>query len=66
MKNVVYLCREKKKNMARQIAPTPPLTGQAAVDFITEYEKHDKASEEEKIKTIEGYERIKSMLTFDF
>lgn len=52
--------------MARQIAPTPQLTGQAAVDFITEYEKHDKASEEEKLKTIEGYERIKSMLTFNF
>lgn len=52
--------------MARPIAPTPPLKGQAAIDFIMELEKKKKASPEEKKRVKEGAERIKAMLTFNF
>lgn len=52
--------------MARPIAATPPLKGQAAIDFITELEKNKKASSEEKRRVKAGAERIKAMLTFNF
>jgi len=46
--------------MARDIAPTPPLRGQAAIDFFEEMEKHKKASEEEKQRIEEHYKIFKS------
>ena len=52
--------------MAKPIAPTPPLKGKAALDFITELNKNKKASSSEKQKVKEGAERIKVMLTFSF
>lgn len=52
--------------MAKPIAPTPPLKGQAALDFIAELTKNKKASSNEKKKVKEGAERIKAMLTFSF
>lgn len=52
--------------MAKPIAPTPPLKGQAALDFITELNKNKKASSIEIQKVKNGAERIKSMLTFTF
>ena len=50
--------------MAKTITPTPPLKGQAAIDFITEISK--KATPAEKAKVKEGAMRIKAMLTFNF
>lgn len=52
--------------MAKPIAPTPPLHGQAAVDFFTEMEKQKKASKEERAKVKAGADRIRKMLTFEF
>lgn len=52
--------------MAKPIAPTPPLGGQAAIDFITDISHKSKASAEERQKVCAGAERIKSMLTFVF
>ena len=52
--------------MAKPIAPTPPLKGQAALDFIAELNKNKKASSTEIQKVKNGAERIKSMLTFTF
>ncbi|MBP5318012.1 MAG: hypothetical protein J6Y77_01220 [Paludibacteraceae bacterium] len=43
--------------MATPIAPTPPLHGQAALDFIAEMEKNKKASPEEKERIRKVYER---------
>ena len=52
--------------MAKPIAPTPPLTGQAAIDFFTEMEQQKKASSAERARVKAGAERIKKMLTFNF
>ena len=52
--------------MAKPIAPTPPLKGQAAVDFVEEINKNKKASATEKSSVKEGASRIKAMLTFTF
>lgn len=52
--------------MATPIAPTPPLTGQAAVDFFVEMEQQKKATTAERARVKTGSERIKKMLTFDF
>ncbi len=52
--------------MAKPIAPTPPLKGQAVLDFIAELHKYKKASSTEIQKVKNGAERIKSMLTFTF
>ncbi len=52
--------------MAKPIAPTPELHGQAAIDFITEIEKNKKASEEEKKRIKERAKIVKSWLTFQF
>ena len=54
------------KIMAKPIAPTPVLKGQAAIDFIQELSQNKKASEEETIRINKGAERIKAMLTFSF
>ena len=74
MKNFVtfhdscYLCQvfKIKRIMAKPIAPTPPLTGQAAVDFFTEMEQQKKATSAERARVKAGAERIKKMLTFNF
>lgn len=50
--------------MAKPIAPTPILQGQAAVDFIREISKNKKASEEEIANMDKGAARIQAMLTF--
>lgn len=52
--------------MVKPIAPTPPLKGQAAVDFFVEMEKNKKATPEERARVKAGAERIKKMLTFNF
>lgn len=52
--------------MAKPIAPTPPLKGEAAIDFIREISKNKKVSPEEREKVRKGAQRIKSMLTFNF
>ena len=52
--------------MAKPIAPTPALSGQAAIDFFSEMERANKLSDAEKESFRKGAERIKSMLTFDF
>ena len=52
--------------MAKPIAPTPPLTGQAAVDFFAEMEQQKKATTAERARVNAGAERIKKMLTFNF
>ena len=52
--------------MAKPIAPTPPLTGQAAVDFFVEMEQQKKATTAERARVKAGAERIKKMLTFNF
>ena len=73
MKKYVLLCSEKdllviqlQEKMAKPIAPTPPLKGQAAVDFVEEINKNKKASATEKSSVKEGASRIKAMLTFTF
>ena len=52
--------------MAKPIAPTPPLTGQAAVDFFAEMEQQKKATSAERARVKAGADRIKKMLTFNF
>ena len=52
--------------MAKPIAPTPVLKGQAAIDFIQELSQNKKASEEETIRINTGAERINAMLSFSF
>lgn len=52
--------------MAKPIAPTPELHGQAALDFIAEIEKDVKASDEEKERVKQEAEIVKSWLTFNF
>lgn len=52
--------------MAKPIAPTPVLKGQAAIDFIKELSQNKKASEEETIRINKGAERINAMLSFSF
>lgn len=52
--------------MAKPIAPTPVLKGQAAIDFIQELSQNKKASEKEIRRVNQGAERIKAMLTFSF
>ena len=52
--------------MAKPIAPTPVLKGQAAIDFIQELSQNKKASEEENIRINKGAERINAMLSFSF
>lgn len=66
-KIIRYFAENKRnKNMAKPIAPTPPLKGQAAVDFVEEINKNKKASMDEKTAIKKGASRIKSMLTFTF
>ena len=50
--------------MAKPIAPTPVLKGQAAVDFVKELSKNKKASKEERARVKAGADRIEAMLTF--
>lgn len=50
--------------MAKPIAPTPVLKGQAAVDFIAELSKNKKAHENETKQVKDGAARIQAMLTF--
>ena len=52
--------------MAKPIAQTPVLKGQAAIDFIQELSQNKKASEEETIRINKGAERINAMLSFSF
>ena len=52
--------------MAKPIAPTPVLKGQAAIDFVQELSQNKKASEEETMRVRKGAERIEAMLTFSF
>lgn len=52
--------------MAKPIAPTPVLKGQAAIDFIQELSQNRKVSEEEAIRVKKGVDRIQAMLTFSF
>lgn len=52
--------------MARPIAPTPPLTGQDALDFLVQLEKKEKAAPEEIARVKAGAERIKKMVDFNF
>lgn len=52
--------------MATPIAPTPPLTGQDALDFLVNLEKKEKATPEEKERVKAGAERIKKMVHFKF
>jgi hypothetical protein len=63
-----YFCQiiKTKRIMAKPIAPTPPLTGQAAVDFFAEMEQQKKATSAERARVKAGAERIKKMLTFNF
>lgn len=58
--------KQKVLFMAKPIAPTPPLTGQAAVDFFAEMEQQKKATTAERARVKAGAERIKKMLTFNF
>ena len=48
--------------IAKSIAPTPVLKGQAAIDFIQELSQNKKASEEETIRINKGAERINAMI----
>lgn len=50
--------------MAKPIAPTPVLKGQAAVDFVKELLMDKKASKEEAARVKAGADRIEAMLTF--
>lgn len=50
--------------MAKPIAPTPVLKGQAAIDFLKELSKNKKASKEDVVRVDKGAARIQSMLTF--
>lgn len=50
--------------MAKPIAPTPVLKGQAAVDFVVELSKEKKVSKEEAARVKAGADRIEAMLTF--
>ena len=52
--------------MAKHIAPTPVLKGQAAIDFLQELSLNKKASEEEIMCVRKGSERIEAILTFSF
>ena len=51
--------------MATPIAPTPPLTGQDAINFLIELEKNEKASPEEIEAVKQGAERIMKLIDFD-
>ena len=50
--------------MAKPIAATPVLKGEAAIDFLKELSKNKKASKEETERVNKGADRIQSMLTF--
>lgn len=52
--------------MARPIAPTPPLSGNAALEFVSNILKNTSAPAEERARVREGASRISSMLTFNF
>ena len=52
--------------MARPIEPTPPLTGQDAIDFLKEIERDEKETPEEIERIKRGAERIKKMIHFSF
>ncbi len=52
--------------MARPIAPTPILSGQDAVDFITSVNNAEKVSEEERLRIFEGSKRIEKMFVNRF
>ena len=56
----------KCKYMAKPIAPTPPLTGQDALDFLINLETKEKATPEEKERIKAGAERIRKMVHFKF
>lgn len=47
--------------MARPIAPTPILSGQDAIDFITSINNVKKVSEAERSRIFEGSKRIEKM-----
>lgn len=51
--------------MARPIA-TPPLHGQAAIDFFTSMQNVKKLTLEERKRMEKGADRVKAMLTFTF
>lgn len=52
--------------MARPIAPTPPLSGNAALEFVTNMLTSTSAPAEERDRVRDGASRISSMLTFNF
>lgn len=52
--------------MACPIAPTPALSGQAAIDFLTAISNSPRESAVEKEQIFAGAERIRQMLTFKF
>mgnify|MGYP003299159061 CR=1 FL=1 len=52
--------------MACPIAPTPALSGQAAIDFLTSISNSQTESASEKERVFAGAERIRQMLTFNF
>ena len=49
--------------MAKPIAATPVLKGEAAIEFIAELSKNKKASQEEIARIKKGADRIQTMLT---
>lgn len=55
---------EKIRTMAKPIAATPVLKGQAAIDFVEELSKNKKATTEEKARINAGADRIQAMLSF--
>lgn len=52
--------------MATPIAPTPPLKGQAAIDFFTQMEKHEKESQQVKERIKKNAEKLLKSMDFKF
>ena len=52
--------------MATPIAPTPELTGKAAIEFMERMAETRKATPEEIERVKKGAERIKKMIHFEF
>ena len=52
--------------MAKPIEPTPVLNGDDAFEFISQMEKQQKASAEEKARVAKGASFIQALLTFAF
>lgn len=52
--------------MAKPIAPTPTLTGEAIVDFFLQMEKHEKEPKEVRERIKRNTELLKKRLPKDF